>query len=212
MAGRGFQVPKNAYYEEGEIDIDLIPRKPEPRPVARALFQDRNANPVPLERVIMMDGETNQRVFPRAPRAMRERRDDDDVEVLAELPPSPEGPRSKLGRELAAGLARMEERLRNEMAGMEDRLRDHQSKCANSLMNAVLTRLQRIEGRQKGLEELVGNSMANAEALAKKHFDKLEDHGAELHAELKRTEERIGNLIHNTMTAQLRLQTGKEDN
>ena len=210
MAGRGYQVSKNEYYAEGEIDIDLIPRKPEPRPVARALFQDRNANPVPSERVIMLDGETNQRVFPRTSRTRTRR--DDDVEVLVELPPSPEGPRSKLGRELSEKIAGMEARLRDEMAGMEDRLRDHQTTCANSLMNAILTRLQRVEGRQKGQEELVGNSMANAEALAKKHFDKLEDLGTELHAELKRTEERIGNLIHNTMTAQLRLQAGNEDN
>ena len=210
MAGRGFQAPRNEYYAEGEIDIDLIPRRPEPRPVARALFQDRNANPVPQERVIMLDGETNQRVFPRASRILRER--DNDVQVLAELPPSPEGPRSKLGREMTEKIAGMEGRLRNELAEMEDRLRDHQTKNANSLMNAVLTRLQRVEGRQKGLEELVGNSMANAEALAKKHFDKLEGHASEIHAELKRTEERIGNLVHNTMTAQLRLQAGNEEN
>ena len=212
MAGRGSQVPRNVFYEEDEIDIDLNPRMPEPRlNHARALFQDRNANPVPLERVITLDGETNQRIFPRAPRFIRERRDD-DVEILAELPPSPESPRSRLGRELAVKIAGMEERLRNEMAGVESRLREHQTKCANSLLNAVLTRLQRVEGRQKGQEELVGNSMANAEALAKKHFDKLETHDIELQAELKKTEERIGNLISNTMTAQLRLQAGNEDN
>ena len=113
-----------------------------------------------------------------------------------------EGPKLSTGQEIIA----MEERLRNEMSRMEGRIKQHQTRCANSVLDAVNKRLQ-------GIEELIGNSLANAEATANKNFKRLDQNDANHKDMLEKAVEVIGNLIQNTMISQINFQVERsQDN
>ena len=198
MAQRRFQI------EDININIDMenTPRpEPRPRSAQRALFVDRGTTPghgIDALNVQMLG--RARAPHPPLPNRVRTLREENNN--VAEQ----EGPKLSTGQEIIA----MEERLRNEMSRMEGRIKQHQTRCANSVLDAVNKRLQ-------GIEELIGNSLANAEATANNNFKKLDQNLVSLCAShkdmLQKSVEVIGNLIQNTMISQINFQVERsQDN